>query len=95
MNQIEEKVKEFVDAEKMFTSVDIGNDIKKDGFWISNSDVSKYLKGFKDSNYKKAYIKVDNGNTATLHLPKDKDENDQEYTYVEATTPDEFEDMHD
>jgi hypothetical protein len=42
---IKMKVEEFLQQGKMFTSVDIANEIKLSGTWIRNRDVAGYLRG--------------------------------------------------
>lgn len=41
---IEQKVRDFVSQQTMFTSVDIANAIKTDGIWINNSTVASWLR---------------------------------------------------
>ena len=68
---IQAKVTEFVTSNKMFTSVDISNEIKKEGTWISNSEVAAFLKKNRPfSLYSMSSIPVMNGKRkANLYYP--------------------------
>lgn len=43
-NLIEAKFFELIGKNAMFTSVDVGNAIKEEGDWVSNSDVAEWLR---------------------------------------------------
>lgn len=70
---IEAKFLEFVNKDSMFTSVDIANAIKKDGNWVRNSEVAKWLRSNALSvapNYLAAKINVaNNQHRASLYYP--------------------------
>jgi len=73
-NSVLEKVKEFIDQEQMFTSIDIANALKNDGLWIRNIEVRDWLhKNFQNKDLFKGYIvspiSVMNNNKASLYHP--------------------------
>ena len=68
---IEAKVDEFVNDNKGFTSVDIGNAIKTDGTWIANREVAAWLRRWTaPGNYGVTKVNVDlpDGGTAFLSV---------------------------
>lgn len=81
---IKEMVQKFVNDEKMFTSVDIGNAIKKEtlSMDIRNRDVRDWLKANLNTDpilqdYKSDFITIGNGSVvATLYRPHWKDSED-------------------
>jgi len=86
--KIEDKVKSFIRDDKMFTSVDISNAIKRDGVWVGNKEVSKYLKSYRlgQDDYQKSVITVKSGN-AYLYYPRGVDPSDYANTSAQALTP--------
>jgi len=77
---IETKVKGFIDKQEYFTSVDIGNSIKKGKTFISNKEIAKWLrKNFTISdifkNYSRKIINVSNGLTTWEYFPSYGDPN--------------------
>ena len=67
-----DKVTDFCSQNLMFTSVDISNSIKKDGKWISNSEVAGFLRRHllaQHNDYAKTTISVAGGAQATLYHP--------------------------
>ena len=90
-----EKVSEYVKEGKMFTSVDIANEVKKEGLWVRNRDVRDWLQeNFSDKDlfvdYVISQIYVCKGNSvASLYHPALMDPN----TYMDRDqrplTPDE------
>jgi len=101
-NTIKAKVVEFITAQKMFTSVNIGNAIKKDGTWIANHDVAEWLRSNFDTvnkeigdSYTSTSIPVNNDTErATLYYPFFADPINYNDRNAQATTPDEFEKDH-
>lgn len=74
-NSIRQKVEEFVKAEKLFTSVDVGNALKKEGKKLRNREVASWLRGHSNEaglfdNYATEAIDVLGGTKrATLYRP--------------------------
>lgn len=87
--KVESKVKSFINDDKMFTSVDVSNAIKRDGTWISNREVSIFLKGYSlsTSDYSKTVISVGSGRKAYLYHPDGVDPSDYANTNARALTP--------
>ena len=99
-NKIENMVKKFIDMGMMFTSVEIANAIKRDGDWVSNTDVASqiyYTSSFRGSSYCISSIKVDSGTdvvyTNCYHNLLDNPDNYLARD-LRAITPDEFAEMH-
>lgn len=97
--EVEKVVKEFVGDNKLFTSVDVANQVKSDGKWISNKAVSQELNYIFNSDeypdYKITSIQVERAEdqvkvTALLYLPSSSLES--EYTNIKAKpiTPKDF-----
>jgi hypothetical protein len=92
---IQEKVKDFVDSDKMFTSVDIGNAIKKENkTFVQNKAVAGWLReNFgKDQifkNYSRTLIRVAAGREAYVYHPFFADANTYSETNQHALTPQE------
>jgi hypothetical protein len=95
---IKMKVEEFLQQGKMFTSVDIANEIKLSGTWIRNRDVAGYLRGNAMSLarmlmivYRQTMIPVtlDDGTTTETYLyyPMGMDANDYTNTNQRALGP--------
>lgn len=96
---IENKVNEFVDDEKGFTSVDICNAIKTDGTWIRNRDVASWLRSWVPPvGYAVSRLSVTllDGSVAqaSVYLPNTMCVADYTETSQTAMTPAEFESMH-
>jgi hypothetical protein len=91
---IEAKVDEFISSNQMFTSVDISNAIKKDGTWISNSEVASFLRRnsafILSKQYSSSSIPVLNGQKrANLYYPIGSDTFDYQNRDQKALTPQE------
>lgn len=94
----------FCVSEKMFTSVEIANHVKRLGVWLRNRDVSKILHESVEEigkmvgvNYQSELILVDkNGRNfgATVYYPYGFDADDYYARDLRAITPDEFKLMH-
>lgn len=90
-SSIEKKVQEFVSNRKLFTSVDIGNSLKKSGEWISNREVAQYLrKNFGYVGYSKTLIDVKDGLLAHLYHPADVSADDYTDRDQEALSPSDY-----
>jgi hypothetical protein len=73
-NFILEKVKEYVEKEQMFTSIDIANAIKNEGIWVRNIEIRDWLHNhFHDKNLFMGYlispITVLDNDKASLYHP--------------------------
>ena len=99
MSIIKNCILDFIKKEKMFTSVDISNEIKQSGDWVSNREVSRELRDlfllgtFED--YRKHEITVirsEDGQdvVATLYLPLLSNPNDYKNTKATPITPTKF-----
>lgn len=92
---VREKVTEFIQGEKMFTSVDVANAVKNEGLWVRNRDVRDWLQeNFTDKNlfgdYVISQIHVCNGSSfASLYHPGLIDPNDYVDRNQRPLTPDE------
>lgn len=86
---VEGKVKSFINDKELFTSVDISNAVKRDGTWVSNRDVAKFLRNydFSGTGYEKSRITVANGATASLYHPDYADPSHYNKTSQKALTP--------
>lgn len=94
----------FCIGEKMFTSVEIANHLKRLGVWMRNRDVSKFLHAnvpaigaLSGVEYKSDLIFVDaNGRNygATVYFPDGFDPEDYMARDLRAITPNDFKDMH-
>ena len=79
---IEKKVEEYVSRDEMFTSIDIGNAIKRDGTWVKNREVAAWLRSHVDDtnvlpDYERDTIPVNGGNAqAALYYPSWKNPDD-------------------
>lgn len=77
---IKDVVDKFVAGEALFTSVDIANEVKKSGTWLSNSDVAFWLRNEFSAitlGYTNTIIQVLNGTvTARLYHPINGDISD-------------------
>ena len=97
---IKKKVESYLNKKLQFTSVNVSNDIKKDGTWISNTEVSSWLRtNFHNMNsvlamdYATIPISVSAGNTtakATLYFHVMSDPDNYSDTCLKSMTPDEF-----
>ncbi len=100
MNQIiQDKVTEFVNDSKGFTSVDIANAIKTEGTWIRNRAVASCLRNWTPPvGYSVTKISVSQGSKqptqASVYIPNTLSISDYATTSQDAMTPDEFEAMH-
>jgi hypothetical protein len=81
--EVKDAVKEFVSGKKLFTSVDVANEIKKAGVWRRNREVAHELRDLFSNGddafdgYDRCNIAVDAGSkTATLYLPCGADPED-------------------
>jgi hypothetical protein len=84
-----DKIKSLVDDGELFTSVDVSNAIKRDGVWIRNKEVAKFLRtyDFSQHNYNKELINVTSNNIqtkATVYFPDYSDA--QHYKLTSQTT---------
>lgn len=98
MNKV---IAENIADDRMFTSIDITNQIKRDGCWISNSDVAEYLRSNPNIlarfGYISTMIKVDSGGTTwwaslyhnTMSYPDTYLARDQR-----GISPDQFKDLY-
>jgi hypothetical protein len=90
---IKDTIKKFVEDEKMFTSVDISNDIKKRGIWVRNVEVTHWLKKNFSTNklfdtFTKSQISVcQNLNLAFLYHPIWSNPNDYKDRDQKPLTP--------
>jgi len=91
MSIVEKTVQEFVKILNPFTSVDISNNIKMDGIWVKNSEVSNWLHSFSNHAYTKTLIDVTSTEKAFLYHPISFDINLYSGQNQIAITPDEFE----
>lgn len=87
---VEQKVKDMVNKQELFTSVDVANAVKKDGVWVRNKNVAKLLRNFDfDSvSYEKSVIDVDGGRKATVYYPSFSDPDHYTDRSQKALTPD-------
>lgn len=91
---IENKTNEFIKNQDAFTSVDIGNAVKKDGAWIRNRDIANWLrKNFQDQNYQRSNITVEGNRAATLYHPDFMDAENYEDTEQQAISFNQFKQM--
>ncbi len=81
--EVKDAVREFVQGRKLFTSVDVANEIKKAGIWKRNRDVARELRDLFSSGdevfdgYDRCNISVDSDSkTAALYLPCGADPED-------------------
>ena len=99
---IEQKVKDFISQQSMFTSVDITNSIKTDGIWINNSIIASWLRNNFESinrstgdNYCSKIIDVaNNTHRAFLYYPFFCTPNSYGNKDAVAITPDKFFNLH-
>ena len=98
---IRTKVVEFIKQQKKFTSVDVSNVIKRDGHWVGNTDVTKWLKAnFSNLNselnadFCQTSISVAKGCYATLYMPYMDDARDYTDRNQKALSPDDFKAIH-
>jgi hypothetical protein len=90
-----QKIQEFVDSNKMFTSVDIANAVKLEGLWVRNRHVRDWvISHFNDKeifhDYVVSQIHVCGGSSlATLYHPGLSDPNDYLDRDQKPLTPDE------
>jgi len=99
---IKEKTTEFINSQRLFTSVNLTNAIKKDGIWIKNSEVAYWLRhSFDELNedlgdsYCVTQIQVlQNSQHANLYHPFFADVSNYNDRDAQAMTPDEFEKIH-
>jgi hypothetical protein len=96
---IQEKVKDFMQQNKMFTSVDICNSIKIDGTWIHNKEVAIWLRSnfytLNDQNqFAVSQITVGQNLQANLYHPVMANPFDYKDTNQKALTPDDFKSTH-
>lgn len=92
---VKEKVIEFINQTKLFTSVDIANAVKNDGLWVRNREVRDWLhENFNDqtifNGYTTSMVKVcNNTSNATLYHPVSIDPSAYVETNQRSLTPDE------
>lgn len=99
---IKNKVKEFITNQKMFTSVNLTNAIKKDGIWINNSGVAEWLRNnfeevneeLGDSYHSSLILVMNDSRKANLYYPFFADPNNFNDRNTDALTPDEFQALH-
>lgn len=99
---IKAKATEFINNQKLFTSVNVTNSIKKDGIWVKNSDVAYWLRQNFDQlnedlgdSYCITQISVlQNSQQANLYHPFFADPTNYNDRDIQAITPDEFEKLH-
>lgn len=98
---IQTKVDEYLTQSEVFTSVDIANAIKKDGTWIRNREVARWLREnfsehdlFAANNYEKDMIDVGGGYQAFLYFPDYFDPNNYNGQNQKAMNPDDFQALH-
>ena len=99
---IEQKVRDLVSQQTMFTSVDVTNAIKTDGIWINNAIVSSWLRSNFDAvnqsmgnNYESKVINVaNNTHRAFVYYPFFNDPNNYPNPNAIAMTPDQFFALH-
>lgn len=88
---IQAQFESFVEAEAMFTSVDIGNAIKENGDWVKNSDVAIWLRNNAlaiATNYCSTLIDVNNGTQkAFLYYPSGTNPDDYQTRNQAALPP--------
>jgi len=90
-----EKVTQAIKEDRMFTSVDIANEVKSEGLWVRNREVRDWLlENFTDKdlfgNYTISQIYVCNGSSvASLYHPALSDPNDYLERNQKPLTPDE------
>jgi hypothetical protein len=100
MNQIiQDKVTEFVNDTKVFTSLDIANAIKTDGTWIRNREVASCLRNWTPPvgyGMTKISVTVTGGGPtqASVYVPNTLSLSDYVATAQDAMTPTEFETLH-
>ncbi len=87
---MKELIKEYIarsfQKNELFTSVNISNNIKRDGVWVRNRDVAKELRNtYLPVMYQKTTIDVNNGqNKATLYHPLGTPADDYTDNNIEA-----------
>lgn len=99
---IKAKVESFINDQKMFTSINIANAIKKDGIWIRNTVVAEWLRdNFQEvnedlgDNYIVNLIFVKNNTLkANLYFPFFSDPDNFNDRDADALTPDDFFKLH-
>ena len=94
---IKQFLEEFIKEQKIFTSVDLSNQIKQEGIWISNTEVANELKDlFNNEDIFDGYatqrtVLEDNNGTrvnALVYYPCDQKASNAKY--VESINPQEF-----
>jgi hypothetical protein len=102
-DKIEAVVQEYIGQGKMFTSVDIANEVKKRGTWVRTRQVRDYLHtnvlALSNYSYREEQITVvrsEDGQhvVATLYLPPNESASNYDATNQHAMTPDEFDALH-
>ena len=102
-SKIEAVVNEFVNQDKMFTSVDIANVVKERGTWIRNREVAAFLHQnvslISNGSYTEVLIQVNRTEDgrlvpATLYLPVSADPSDYDATAQKVIGWDDFNQMH-
>jgi DNA-binding CsgD family transcriptional regulator len=101
---INQVLTDFMLQDKIFTSVDVANEVKRCGKWISNTDVAAYLRltVINLSNqiqiaYKQETISVTTNKgqtTASIYLPVNANVSSYQGTDQSAMTPEEFLKLH-
>jgi hypothetical protein len=84
------KFDEFVAKNAMFTSIDIANSIKKNGAWVRNSEVAKWLRDNALSiapSYNSVKIVVKNNHNASLYFPSNANPDDYKDRDQDALPP--------
>ena len=98
-SEIQAKVDEFVGRSEGFTSVDIANAIKRDGIWVANREVARWLRKWVPTlgyGVTRTTVELADGNQvqAAVYLPSTMSVSDYTATSQTAMTPQEFEQLH-
>lgn len=92
---IQNQVNDFVTKDEAFTSVDIGNAIKRSGTWIRNREVAIWLRNnFNNPDYEITMIDVGRGFRANLYHPDYFDSDNYDGKNQKAINPDDFKTLH-
>lgn len=102
MQEINTVMREFMDRDALFTSVDIANEVKRRGTWVRNRDVAAYLRSHVlrvvGGDYIQTLIEVKlaNGTEVPAYVYHPEGTNALEYRDIaqSAMTPDEFNALH-
>ena len=102
MQEINTVMREFMDRNALFTSVDIANEVKRRGTWIRNRDVADYLRNHVlrvvGGDYIQTLIEVKLATgdkvPAYVYHPEGTDALEYRDIAQSAMTPDEFNALH-